>query len=127
MSISYAIFPLLVYLAVIIVTFFILRSFVLWYWRVNHSIYFLEWQKNLLETHKAQNKRIIYLLEKIAGEEHQTEETQDIQTKPVETSGKTSAELVNNSICPHCGAKNMPQNYTCSSCFKVLRNIGTTP
>lgn len=63
--------------------------------------YFAEWQKNLLEKGRDQNKRIVYLLEKIAGEEHQAEEEPAQNTAQEK---KTVAESVMMN-CHQCGTE----------------------
>ena len=73
MDILATLFGAIMTLIPMLIIFLILRGIVLWYWRVNEVVRFVEWQKNLLETNRDQNKRIIFLLEKIAGEGHQVE------------------------------------------------------
>lgn len=77
--------------------------------------YFTEWQKNLLEKQRDQNKRIIFLLEKLAGEEHQNEdgpgeEAEQIKKMPAEPIMMQCPQCdteINRlaTICPKCKTK----------------------
>lgn len=68
MNIVFSALGPLLFVAILVLAFLILRGLVLWYWRVNESLHFLEWQKNLLEISTKQNDRIIALLEKLTTE-----------------------------------------------------------
>ena len=94
MEIISALFVLGICLVVTLVVFLVIREVVLWYWKINNILFFLEWQKNLLEKEREQNKRIIYLLEKIAGEGPQS----DLQ--PEEETGETKQKKEDGEACP---------------------------
>ncbi|MGH8529828.1 MAG: hypothetical protein ACRETN_08305 [Nevskiales bacterium] len=55
---AYTIFPILA-IIIMIVLFFVLRSLVLWYWRIDKAI-------ALLELQASQQKEIIHLLQQIS-------------------------------------------------------------
>ena len=59
---------LLISIAITLGIFLLIRGITLWYFRINEAIRFAEWQKDLLAQHVAQNKEMIRLLKKIAGE-----------------------------------------------------------
>lgn len=62
------VFSSLLSLAIFVAIFLLLRALWLWYFRINEIVHLLDWQKNLLETQHEQNKRVITLLEQIAGQ-----------------------------------------------------------
>jgi hypothetical protein len=65
---SDGIFSALAILGITLLAVLLLRFFVLWYFRVNAALKFLEWQKDILAQHFDQNNEIIRLLKKVAGE-----------------------------------------------------------
>jgi ribosomal protein L40E len=115
MDIVGSIVTLLISLVIFLAVFIIIRAFVLWYWRVNEALHFFEWQKNLLETNRDQNREIIRLLKKSVGEieiEHQ-ESTTEYK--------KTAAKVHHGpGICPHCGHENPPTRNSCLKCFRYF-------
>lgn len=120
------IFSMLVFLGICILMFLILRALILWYWRVNDSICFLEWQKDLLVQHFDQNKEIIRLLRKIAGEQAVVQGVAATAPKnaamPVGSQDSKQPDDIDAGkvVCNFCQSKNMPEATHCCLCKTLL-------
>ena len=86
---------ILMVLCITILIILLIRFLVLWYFRVNDALKFLEWQKNLLMQHFSQHAEIIRLLKKVAGEsETDARKTGAGEAQVADTERKAPAERV---------------------------------
>ncbi len=85
--------------------------------------YFAEWQKNLLEKQRDQNKRIIYLLEKVAGEAHQNEDEPNEEADKAKTTPAEPTMMQ----CPQCGTEINRLATICPKCKTKFKDGEQVP
>ena len=92
---------ILVIFCITILVILLIRFLVLWYFRVNEALNFLEWQKNILMQHFSQHAEIIRLLKKIACEsETDARKTGAGGAQAVDTGRQPPEEMAQVNVAP---------------------------